>query len=81
MSDYHKLELPDEHMLYNFLKEYMEANDMTPYLAGVQNTGQPFMAWLSKGDLRVLKLYKRVDDSMDTIRGGSLDYPVVVLSR
>lgn len=85
--------LTDEHLLFSYLDEYLNANGATPHVAGFDLDGQPFMAWLDEegGDcvgLRVCRLL-RVQDGLAESPGiveapepglpTNLAYPITIL--
>ena len=88
------ISITDEHLLYSYLDEYMNANGIEPHLAGVDADGTPFLAWLNEegGDSIYLTVTRLVVDDggvtehtvEEAPRQGestSLVYPIQVIER
>ena len=89
------LRLPNEHLLWDYLDEYLNANGATPQVVGIDHTETPFLAWLDEegGDclgLRVVRLLLDdggVTSSLSAIEipaqgcTSELTYPVQIMSR
>lgn len=82
----------DEHLLFSYLDEYLNANGVEPHLAGTDATGAPFLAWLDEegGDcvgLRVARLVPNDGGATESPTAeapgqgqvSSLTYPVTIL--
>jgi hypothetical protein len=72
---YHVAKFNEEHMLFSYLDEYMNANGQTPQVAGVDHEGDPFIAWLDEegGDCVGLRVVRLVQED-----GGTTSSPAQV---
>lgn len=77
----------NEHTLFGFLDEYLNANGATPRVAGQDAKGTPFLAWLNEeggGLVSLMVLHLVTEDGGVTEiptqgEAPSLVYPVVIL--
>lgn len=77
MKKYARLHLENEHLLFSYLDEYMNANGVTPRLSGQDSEGTPFLAWLNEegGDSVYLTVARLVTQDGGTSEQIMTDVP------
>lgn len=76
------LKLRDEHLLFSYLDEYLNANGDVPHAVGYDDDERPFMVWLNEvgGDEVIGRVVFLTEDDGGTTESVTDEEPLEVLT-